>query len=539
MTSIVISSGHCKYVRGASGYLDEVDEARRVVNRVADILTASHVSVKTFHDDVSKSQSENLERIVDYHNAQNRDLDVSVHFNAYETTSKPMGTECLYVTQGELADTVATSIARASGLIDRGPKKRTDLYFLNNTDEPAILIETCFVDSSADADIYDLKFDAICAAIASAISGIDEADLPDIPALPPNVPVPPERRTLSQGDSGADVAEVQRILGIPADGQFGAVTESAVKGYQAACGLGVDGVVGPQTWAALDDLDARKLVGSDGLDQDTISAIMDLADESAIARYSWKDRGKAPKGYTAGVACCFGLAVQLLAEGDEGVAAMAQKDRGDPNTDALSWYRSQFQSLGMSNTTSGVDTLRHLFALILGLGMRESSGRYCEGRDQSASNVSADTAEAGLFQTSWNIRSCTSLIPPLLSAYWGNPNGFLEVFCEGVNPKSSDLGNYGSGDGAKYQFLSKYAPAFHCFVTALGMRYLRQHWGPINRNEAELRADADAMLREVQALVERAPAPEPPTPGVATITITVSPPGSAIVKLIGAAEPQA
>jgi hypothetical protein len=31
--SIVISSGHGKYVRGASGLLDEVDEARRVVER--------------------------------------------------------------------------------------------------------------------------------------------------------------------------------------------------------------------------------------------------------------------------------------------------------------------------------------------------------------------------------------------------------------------------------------------------------------------------------------------------------------------------
>ena len=32
---IVISSGHGKYVRGACGILDEVDEARRVVDRVA------------------------------------------------------------------------------------------------------------------------------------------------------------------------------------------------------------------------------------------------------------------------------------------------------------------------------------------------------------------------------------------------------------------------------------------------------------------------------------------------------------------------
>jgi len=79
-----------------------------------------------------------------------------------------------------LADEVATAIARASGLIDRGPKKRTDLFFLNNTEEPAILIETCFVDSSADVAIYQDKFEDICQAIAQAITG-DEAVAPPEP----------------------------------------------------------------------------------------------------------------------------------------------------------------------------------------------------------------------------------------------------------------------------------------------------------------------------------------------------------------------
>jgi N-acetylmuramoyl-L-alanine amidase len=90
---IVISSGHGKYVRGASGYLDEVNEARRVVERVAVILRENGVGVDTFHDNQSTSQNENLNRIVDYHNSRQRELDCSCHFNAYQTTSKPMGTE--------------------------------------------------------------------------------------------------------------------------------------------------------------------------------------------------------------------------------------------------------------------------------------------------------------------------------------------------------------------------------------------------------------------------------------------------------------
>jgi len=195
------------------------------------------------------------------------------------------------------------------------------------------------------------------------------------------------------------------------------------------------------------------------------------------------------------------LAATRLLAGHPIATTAAQADRNLPDYDALSWYREQFMAAGMSNSDDGIDTLRHLFVLLLGLGARESSGRYCEGRDMSASNVSADTAEASMYQTSWNIRSCSSSIPPLLQEYWANPNGFLTTFQEGVKLNKDDLGNYGSGDGAKFQFLSKYSPAFHCFVTGVGLRYLRQHWGPINRREVEIKHEANQMLLQVQHLL--------------------------------------
>ena len=82
-----------------------------------------------------------------------------------------MGTECLYLTQQDLAEDVAGAISNAGGFINRGPKKRSDLFFLNKTDEAAILIETCFVDSRSDAGLYRKNFDAICQAIARVIAG--------------------------------------------------------------------------------------------------------------------------------------------------------------------------------------------------------------------------------------------------------------------------------------------------------------------------------------------------------------------------------
>src|SRR5215475_10430197 len=134
--------------------------------------------------------------------------------------------------------------------------------------------------------------------------------------------------------------------------------------------------------------------------------------------------------------------------------------------------------------------------------MRESSGRYCEGRDKSASNTTAETAEAGLFQTSFNARTASSLLPTLFTEYSENPSGFLEVFKEGVKCSASDLENFGSGDGEEFQRLSKACPAFAAEFAAVGLRHLRTHWGPINRKRAEVKTECDEMLREVEQAVD-------------------------------------
>jgi N-acetylmuramoyl-L-alanine amidase len=187
--SIVISSGHGKYVRGAHGIIDEVDEARKVVDHVADELEARGVDVTIFHDNTSQSQNENLNTIVNFHNNVVRDIDVSVHFNAFEQREQPVGCEVLYLSQAELAGQVSSAIAKC-GFINRGAKKRTDLFFLNKTEMPAILLEVCFVDSQADTDIYKKQFSMICDAIANALGGKEgSAPTPPEPASLPRVDI--------------------------------------------------------------------------------------------------------------------------------------------------------------------------------------------------------------------------------------------------------------------------------------------------------------------------------------------------------------
>ena len=199
MVSVAISSGHGLYIRGARGnlvppQLDEVDQARRVVDRVAELWGANGVSAKKFHDNTSTSQNQNLNTIVNWHNAQSRDYDVSVHFNAYQNTSKPMGVEVLYVTQQQLATDTSVAIAQAGTFINRGAKKRTDLAFLNGTSKPAILIETCFCDSTADSNLYTHKFETICKRIAEVIGQITIGAPPIEPPVEPEEP-PPDQVT--------------------------------------------------------------------------------------------------------------------------------------------------------------------------------------------------------------------------------------------------------------------------------------------------------------------------------------------------------
>lgn len=66
--------------------------------------------------------------------------------------------------------------------------------------------------------------------------------------------------TIKRGSKGDDVVTLQKILGITADGDFGPMTESAVKSYQSAHGLTADGIVGAKTWAALGVKDTSKCV---------------------------------------------------------------------------------------------------------------------------------------------------------------------------------------------------------------------------------------------------------------------------------------
>jgi hypothetical protein len=233
-----------------------------------------------------------------------------------------------------------------------------------------------------------------------------------------------------------------------------------------------------------------------------IDQICEIAMASVIADYEWDERGVAPAGYTQGMAVVFANVVQKYLDGDSSAIEMAKANTHNADEDVLTWYAGVFADLDMDNSEDGLDTLRHLFALQLGLGMRESSGQYCCGRDQSADNTDAMTCEAGLFQMSWNASSCSDEMQKLMDEYESKPpQCAMNIFAQDVSCSSADWECYGSGAGYDYQKLAKNCPAFAVETCAIGLRNRRQHWGPINRYEAELRLEADVMLQQVQDLV--------------------------------------
>jgi peptidoglycan hydrolase-like protein with peptidoglycan-binding domain len=531
---VVISSGHGKHIRGAEGPepwgLDEVDEARRVVDRVADFLRSVDVDVTTYHDDVSDDQNENLNRIVDFHNAQGKhDLDVSVHFNAYEeTTTQPRGTECFAISQDQLADDVAAGISDASGLIDRGGKDGSNLFFCNNTAAPAILIEVAFVDSKPDCDLYRENFDEICRAIAEAIygesiedNGGDEIERPDRPERPepPQWPDRPERvpvedrPDLREGDEGNDVLDMQRM--IPRftgefDGDFGPTTKENVIRYQQTRGLEATGVCDQAMWQALYDhkLPVQLPPQPGALTPKQQQDILRIANESEIADYDFPDRDVMPTGYTQGMALAFASLYLRLKDGHPAAAQMARANTGDEENDALAWYKDEFDDFDMPISEDGIDTLRSLFCLAHSLAPRESSGQHCIGLDTSAGYSSASETEAGLFQTSENASyfSDPQFSDLRVEYSEGVSPCYLDEFSVGVSCDSDDWKCWGDPDskGYQHQKLCKECPMYAVETALLTLRSGRQHYGPVNRRELTVDSwpVADKMYRAIQRYMD-------------------------------------
>lgn len=164
-----VHAGHNRKCPGASKYLDEVTENRKVASKVISLLRAAGHTVYDCTDDAGATAGANLANIVAKCNRHNVDLDISIHLNAGGGT----GVEVLYYPSSSkgksMATTMSAAVASALGLRNRGPKPRSNLYVLKNTKATAVLVECCFVDSTTDKNKWNV--DACAKAIVEAATG--------------------------------------------------------------------------------------------------------------------------------------------------------------------------------------------------------------------------------------------------------------------------------------------------------------------------------------------------------------------------------
>ena len=157
------------------GIRKEYDLNRLVGNALISKLRGIGIKVVNCTPNTAKSLNDSLYQRVITANNCGATLFVSIHHNA---CPGGYGAEVLCI-KDNYQDGLSTKVGEAIlnelasiGLKNRGVKDRRDLYVINNTTMPALLVECAFVDSSSDMANYnpektaDAIYKGICTALA-------------------------------------------------------------------------------------------------------------------------------------------------------------------------------------------------------------------------------------------------------------------------------------------------------------------------------------------------------------------------------------
>ena len=177
--NICIVAGHTTTGKGtgAVGYINESAENRVLGKKVTEYIKKAGHNCDYY--EINKSDTY-LKDQTNFANKKAYDVVVQIHFNAGGGT----GTETLYrsATGKKYANQVNEKLSTMYK--NRGIKHDINdvgrkLHWLSSTKYPAILIETCFVDSKTDTDKYINNKDATAKLIAEGIIGKSIQDDPD------------------------------------------------------------------------------------------------------------------------------------------------------------------------------------------------------------------------------------------------------------------------------------------------------------------------------------------------------------------------
>lgn len=207
---IAVRGGHCPKVPGASKFIDELKEDRKVKESVIKYLNILGCDVlDVTPPDSTSTSGVDLSNGVNRANLYGADLFVSIHFNkAYDVYEGFLGSEVCVYTPFDTAQRVVNRLS-ALGFRNRGQKVRKGLYELKNTNMKAMIIEVCFVEAIGDVGLYKkIGHDLIGRTIAESITNkkvtASNGNKKDVSSFPP---VPREYKEGDYLDLNPDVAQ--------------------------------------------------------------------------------------------------------------------------------------------------------------------------------------------------------------------------------------------------------------------------------------------------------------------------------------------
>ncbi len=105
-------------------------------------------------------------------NQTGADYFISIHRNSSPYPNQYTGIESLVYNRYGAAARMANNINQQLenvGFVNQGVNERTDLVVLNRTQMPAVLVEVGFINTDADNQLFDDRFNNIAQAIAEGI----------------------------------------------------------------------------------------------------------------------------------------------------------------------------------------------------------------------------------------------------------------------------------------------------------------------------------------------------------------------------------
>ena len=170
MPSIILDPGHGGWDNGAqyAGRREKDDNLALALEVGARLTEDGYDVIYTRTEDVYDSPGQKA-RIA---NASGGDLFISFHRNSSPSPNTYSGVETLVFEDEGLVAELARNINRqltGAGYNDLGVRERKDLTVLRRTQMPAILVETGFLNTDADNEIFDSQFVQIADAIAKGI----------------------------------------------------------------------------------------------------------------------------------------------------------------------------------------------------------------------------------------------------------------------------------------------------------------------------------------------------------------------------------